>query len=114
MAVIVFMEHAVAVQAADAVHKFIEPAVIQPADDHAHGMAHQGVIKAGELPRAQVAGQDQHPFAPGLRSKVVVQTLGANPAASIFSGIAGHAAELHQLPAQMNVDPAQDIFSGFG
>ena len=81
---VVLVQHAVAVQAADAVHKCVQPAVVETADDHAHRMAHQRVVKAGELPCAQVAGDDQHAFAARLRRQVVVQTLGAHPAAGIF------------------------------
>ena len=71
-------------QAADAVHISIEPAVVEPADDHPHGMAHQRVVEAGKLPCAQVAGDDQNAFAAGLRGQIVIQALGAQPVAGVF------------------------------
>ena len=94
---IVFVQHVVAVQAAYAVHKVVQPSVIEAADHHAHGVAHQRVVKAGE---------HQDPFAAGLCCKVMVQTFGANPADGVFGGVAPHAAKLHQLPAEMDIDPA--------
>jgi hypothetical protein len=37
-----------------------------------------------------------------------------NPVASILGRIPRHAAELDELPAQMNVNPPQNSFPGFG
>src|ERR1700723_4179 len=47
---IVLGEQVVSMHAADVVDEFVEIAVIQPADHHRHGKAHQRVIEAGKLP----------------------------------------------------------------
>ena len=54
---IIFVQNVVAVHAADSVHVGIEPPVNQRSlrDDHSHGIAHERVIEARKLPRAQVA-----------------------------------------------------------
>ena len=47
---VVFVEDVVAVHAADAIDVGVEAAVVESADDHAHGMAHEGVVEAEEVP----------------------------------------------------------------
>ena len=42
-------------------------------------MAHQRVVEAGKLPRAQVARDAQHAIAARLRRQVVLQSLGSDP-----------------------------------
>ena len=111
---VIFMEDAVAVEASDAVHKVIEAAVVEAADDHAHGVAHEGVVEAGELPRAEVAGDYEHAFAAGFGGEIVVEAFSANPAAGVGGGVAGHAAELDQLPAEMAVDAFEEFCSFSG
>ena len=62
-------------------------------------MAHQRMVEAGKLPRAQVARDDQHAIAARLRRQVVLEALSAQPVAGVGNRVAGHAAELDQLPA---------------
>ena len=99
-------------QAADAVDIFVEAAVVEVANDHAHGMAHERVVEAGQLPCAQVAGDDEDALAARLRREVVFQTLGAHPVARVLGGVARHAAELDELPAQMDIDALENFFPG--
>jgi len=82
---VVFRDHEVPVQATDAVDVLIEAAVIEIADDHAHGMTHERVVEAGKLPCAEVRGDDEDALAAGLRSEVVIETLGAHPVAAILA-----------------------------
>ena len=111
---VVLMHHVVAVQTSDPVDVLIQAPVVESPDDHAHGMPHQRVVEAGKLPRAKMSGDDENAFAARLRIQVVFQALGAHPVAGVLRGVAGHAAELDELPAEMDVDAPQDFFSGFG
>ena len=111
---VVFVNHEVAVEAADAVDLGVEAAVVEPANDHAHGMAHERVVEAGELPCAEVPGDDEDALAAGLRRQVVIEAFGAHPVAGVLGGVARHAAELDELPAQMNVDVLENFFPGLG
>ena len=72
-------------------------------NDHPHRIAHQRVVEARKLPCAQVPGNNQHAFAARLRSKIVLQPLGAHPVTRCFARVALHAAELDQLPAKVDV-----------
>ncbi len=108
---VVLVEDLIAVHAADAVDVGIERAVIETADDHAHGMAHEGVVEAGKLPRAEVAGEHQNTLAARGCGPIVPQALGADPVERVVGGVASHTAELDQLPAQVAIDAAQDALA---
>src|SRR5215469_1038892 len=111
---VVLVQNPVAVQAADRVHKLIEHAVVEPADHHPHRVAHQRVVEARQLPRAEVAGKHQHALAFRLSGKIVLEALGPQPSMRVAGGVTWEAAELDKLPAKVAVDVSQDFFPGFG
>ena len=59
-------------------------------------------------------GENQHSFAFGLRSKVVIEAFGTDPALNVLRAVARHATELDQLPAEVAIDATEDVISGFG
>src|SRR5215469_2751049 len=92
----------------------IEHAVVEPADHHPHRVAHQRVVEARQLPRAEVAGKHQHALAFRLSGKIVLEALGPQPSMRVAGGVTWEAAELDKLPAKVAVDVSQDFFPGFG
>ena len=111
---VVLMQNKIPMHAADAVHKRVQPAIVEPANHNAHAVPHQRVVNARKLPRAQVPGNNQHSLAPALRLPVVFQPLVAHPAGGVFRRITRQAAKLHKLPTKMLVHAPQNARSLLG
>jgi hypothetical protein len=105
---IVLVDDAVAVQAAEVVDEGVDQRIVQPPDDHGHGVAHLRVVIAGELPCAQMAGEHEDAAAFVAGGEVVLQAVVTDEGGGLGSGVAAHLAELAELPAERTVDPAQD------
>jgi hypothetical protein len=108
---IVFVEDAVAVTAADLVDHAVNQGIVEAADDHAHGIAGEGVVEAGELPGSHVAGKDEDSFAAIAGAQVMVEAFVANEAGGEVRGVVGHLAELGEEPAQVAVFQSKDVFA---
>ena len=67
------------------------------------------MVEAGQLPRAEVAGEDEDAVAAIARLEVVVEALVADEAAGEGRSVGGHLAELSQQPAEVAVFEAQDV-----
>jgi len=104
---VVLVQDAIAVLAADAVDEGVDEWIVE-ADDHAHGVAGEGVIEAGKLPCAKVASEDEDAFAAGARSEVVVEAFVADGGVGEGEGVGGHLAELGEQPTQISVLEAED------
>lgn len=70
---VVLVQNTIAMQAADAVHQPVHALIVQATDHHAHGMAHERMVEAGELPGAEVSGHYKHAPALLLRCEIVLQ-----------------------------------------
>ena len=68
-------------------------------------------IVARKLPRAQVAGNDQHALAPIARGKIMLQPLVAQKPLRLFRRVARHLAEFRQQPAQIAIERAQNLLA---
>ena len=78
--------------AANAVDEFVELAIVESANHHAHGISHQRVIEAGEFPCAEMPGQNQNSPAQCLGGQIVLEAVGAYRAAAcslVCSGASG-------------------------
>ncbi len=95
-------------QAANPIHKRIDQRIIQPPNHHSHGIPHQRMVEAGQLPRSQMPGQHQHALAPLPRCEIMLQSLVADEAAGLCRRIARHLAELRQQVSQVAIDRAQN------
>ena len=51
---IVLMQYTVSVQRANPIHQRIDAPMIEPTDDHGHGISHQRMKEAGQLPGTQM------------------------------------------------------------
>lgn len=109
---VIFVEYAVAMQAADGVHISVERAIVEAANHHPHGMAHEGVIEAGKLPSAEMAGDDQHSLAARLGGEKMLQALSPQPCTGVLRCVAAHAAKFDEVPTQMQEDATQNFLSG--
>ena len=105
---VVLVQDAVAVLAADAVYERVDQRVVEAADDHAHGVAGERVVEAGELPCAEMAGEDEDAFAAGAGGEVVLEAFVADEARGGVGGVGGHLAELGEQPAEVAVFEAED------
>ncbi len=108
---VVLVEDAVAVEAADAVDEGVDERVVEAADDHGHGVAHEGVVEAGEFPGPEVAGEDEDAFAAGAGGEEVLEAFVAEEGFGVGSGGAGHAAELRELLAEEVEEGAEDALA---
>jgi len=105
---IVFVEDAIAVQTAEVVDELVESAIVESSDDHAHGVAHEGVVEAGELPGAEMAGEHEHAAAKSLGGEIVFEAVGTDAAGSVPGRVMLHLAELDELAGKAAIYPTED------
>jgi len=105
---VVFVNDLVAVETTNTVHKPVDEFIVEPSNHHAHRIPHQRVVKAGKLPCTEVASEDEHSLAgvPGI--EVMLQTLVAKEAVSVFGSVFAHLAELGEKPTEIAIFRAQD------
>jgi hypothetical protein len=65
------------------------------------------VVEAGELPGAEVAGEDEDAVAAAAGGEVVLKAFVAEELLGRGAGGAGHAAKLGHLPAEISVEGAE-------
>ena len=100
---VVLVNDAVAMKAADAIDEGVDAGVVEAPDDHGHGIAHQRVPEAGELPGAEMTGDDEDAAPAVAGGKVMIEAVVADEATGVLAGVAGHPAKLGQLPAEVAV-----------
>ena len=98
----------VAVATADGADKSVEAGIVQWTRDQAHGMTLERVIEAGQLPGAEMTGEDKNAFAAGMGLLKVLQPFVANPVGGIFQRVVRHLAEFGEMPANMGIKLAKD------
>ena len=108
---VVLVQDAVAVAAADVVDHGVDERVVEAADDHAHGIAGEGVVEAGKFPRAEVAGEDEDTAASVAGPEVVVEAFVADEVGGEVGRVGGHLAKLGEKPAEVAVFEAEDVFA---
>ena len=72
---IVLVQHAIAMQTANMIDEVVDQRIVEPANHHAHGMAHERMIKTRQLPGAQMGGQNEHSAALAVGGEIVLQPI---------------------------------------
>ena len=106
---VIFMDDAISVQAANLIDEVVYEGIVEAANDHAHWITHERVMKAGELPSAKMAGKNQDTFAAITCGKVMVQALIADKSSSGIWSVGRHQAELRQLVTESEVSATEKV-----